>query len=184
MQEGGIVFSLLLPTDENTPKTVHPTMRSLHYPTPCPFASFSLQHLGFLAARTNGFRKAKFLDRVTYFLVIVTLVHAHALWFLFGWFWTVNHNALDGFTYQFHVIAIGPFDSEADGHTIPFGQQAAFRPFFPRSVGFAPVSSPPRGALVIAPSILNQSQSMPFNSSKRSTPTFQSFKNTPASTHS
>src|ERR687888_422447 len=44
--------------------------------------------------------------------------------------------------------------------------------------------SPPRGAFVIAPSIEQKLQSMPFNSSYRSRHLFQSFLNTPASFHS
>ena len=39
-------------------------------------------------------------------------------------------------------------------------EDAAWSLFFPRSVGFGPVASPPSGALVIAPSMLCHSQSM------------------------
>src|SRR5262249_38184691 len=57
-------------------------------------------------------------------------------------------------------------------------------PNLPRSVGFRPVRSPPRGALVIAPSIAVHPQSSPFNSSYSPSPRAQRLTKTPAAVHS
>jgi hypothetical protein len=56
-----------------------------------------------------------------------------------------------------------------------------FVPDFARSVGFFPVDSPPRGALVIAPSTLCQRQSRPTKSSYNSRAICQSLAKRPIS---
>src|SRR5262245_52996172 len=56
-------------------------------------------------------------------------------------------------------------------------------PSFPRSVGFWPTFFPPRGALVMAPSIASHAQSIPFKASSATRPLFQSARQTPAAVH-
>src|SRR2546423_14784431 len=56
-------------------------------------------------------------------------------------------------------------------------------PLLPRSVGLGPVFSPPKGALVIAPSIESHCQSIPQVPSKCSCHACHHLRETPACTH-
>ena len=60
-----------------------------------------------------------------------------------------------------------------------FGQQAPLDPVFTAIRGVGARLFPPNGALVIAPSILENDQSMPCSSSNCSTPACQSWKKHP-----
>jgi hypothetical protein len=53
----------------------------------------------------------------------------------------------------------------ASGMPLPSVNMLRFVPDLPRSVGFLPVASLPKGAFVITPSTACHSHSMPFNSS-------------------
>ena len=55
-------------------------------------------------------RKTKLFHRVSYFLIIISFIHAHALWMLIRGFGSIYHQILDGFTHHFHVVPIRSFD--------------------------------------------------------------------------
>jgi hypothetical protein len=84
---------------------------------------------------------------------------------------------------SFIAWQFAPSTARPMGPPCPSVRRLLLVPCLPRSVGCLPVSAPPSGAVVMAPSILNHSQSIPFHASKRSTSTCQRFKNTPAFTH-
>jgi len=70
------------------------------------------------------------------------------------------------------------------GIPLPSVIKLRLTPPLPRSVGLGPVFSPPKGALVIAPSTDSQLQSMPLSRSYSSKPSRQNASNTSASSHS
>ena len=52
-----------------------------------------------------------------------------------------------GRRYQFHVMTVGPGNSNADGNPLPSVSRERFTPSLPLSVGLGPVASPPKGGL-------------------------------------
>src|SRR5680860_397575 len=68
------------------------------------------------------------------------------------------------------VVAVGSGLGQADRHSGSFGKDRAFGPLLALSVGLGPVFSPPRGALVMAPSQERKLQSMPTSSSYSTRP--------------
>jgi hypothetical protein len=171
--------------NEQPTKAVHPGMRSFHHPPPCLETSLPLDRLSLFPAWTNVGRKAEFAQDGTHLLVVIPLRQTHPLRMLFAWLRTVNDDAFDSRSHQLHIVVIRSLNGEADRDAVPIGRAGCVSPrsclgrsdwgrFFP----------PPNGALVIAPSIESQSQSIPHSSSNCSMPACQSLRKTPACTHS
>ena len=67
-------------------------------------------------------------------------------------------------------MAVGAVVREPDRDARSLGEDRPFRPLLALSVGFGPVLGPPSGALVIAPSIASQDQSIPILASYSTSP--------------
>src|SRR5205085_378916 len=146
MKKGQIVLRLFVPTDEQAAKAVHPRMRPFHYPTPRFEARFSLDGFGLLSSWANMGGKAELTQDIAHLVVVVAFVQAHPLRLLLAWLGTVDDDAFDGRSHQFHIVAIGALNRQTDWQTVPLGEQAAFHPalapigrigagFFPRPTG-------------------------------------------------
>src|SRR5581483_8058276 len=66
---------------------------------------------------------------------------------------------------NFISLRLAPATTSARGKPRPSLNWLRFVPRLPRSVGLAPVATPPKGALVSTPSMLCHSQAIPSNSS-------------------
>src|SRR4051794_27704338 len=94
MNHGKIVGGLLAPPNQDSAKSVHPTMRTLDYPASRFSACLAHEILGLFAARTNMGCEAEFFHYGAHLIVIITLVHAHPLWFSGSRFWPLHRNTL------------------------------------------------------------------------------------------
>lgn len=65
-------------------------------------------------------------------------------------------------------MAVGAVVCEPDRDSRRLGVDRALRPFLALSVGFGPVCSPPKGALVIARPAASEAQSIPTRASSSS----------------
>jgi hypothetical protein len=70
--------------------------------------------------------KAEFVQDVAHLVVVIALRQAHALWLLLSWLGTLDHDALDGWPHQFHIMALRSLDRQAKRHPMPLGKPAAF----------------------------------------------------------
>lgn len=147
MQHGKVSRWLLFPTDENTPKTVHPTVRSLDNPTPRFVARLLLEGLGFFATRANVRREAELNKDGAHFIVVVALVQAHALRLLRCWLRTGNRDAFNRFAQQLEVVLVGSCGHNADGNARAFTEQAALGAAFAPVGGVLACAFPPQAAL-------------------------------------
>src|SRR5207244_7652539 len=93
--------------------------------------------------------------------VVVALVEAESLRPLPGWLGSLDRNALDRFASELEVVQVRARRRDPDRDALALGEERSLRPFLALSVGFGPVSSPPRGALPRAPSIASHSHSIP-----------------------
>lgn len=160
MEHRQIGFGQLLPTDKDSTESVHPAVGSFDHPTTCPEARFGSEALSFFPASSDVGREAKFFSQLANFGEVVALVHADPA--------TIHGDRpgdLDGFyglPDQFEVIAVGTVNDHSNGNSLCFGQEATFDTLL------APVRristrffDPDKGALLIAPSIDSQLQSIP-----------------------
>jgi hypothetical protein len=81
---------------------------------------------------------------------------------------------------SFMSCRLAPSTATPKGTPRPSVSKLRLTPCLARSVGFGPVSSPPKGALVIAPSSACQVHSMPFSSSYLYNPAHHRRSNTPS----
>lgn len=79
MQKGDVVLRVLLPTDEDAPKAVHPGMSTLNYPAAGALAGFDLDGFGFFTPGADMGGKAKLAEGITDFLKVVCFIQTHAL---------------------------------------------------------------------------------------------------------
>jgi hypothetical protein len=146
MEKGQIVLRLFVPTDEQATKAVHPRMCPLHDPPPRFEARFSLDGFGLLSSWANMGGKAELMQEIAHLVVVVALRQAHPLRLLLAWLGTVDDDAFDGRTHEFHIVAIGALNRQTDWQSVPLGEQAAFHPalapiggigasFFPHPTG-------------------------------------------------
>jgi len=184
MEKSQVILWLFIPTNKESAKAIHPRMRPFHHASACFEPRLPLDRLGFFPAWANVSRKAEFAQDVTHLLVVVAVVETHPLRLRLGRLRTLDDDALDGRVDQLHVMTVRSLNRQADWDSMPLREQAAFHAALAAVGGIGAGFSPPRGALVIAPSIASQSQSIPHNSSNRSTPACHSLRNTPAATHS
>ena len=126
VQEGNIGFRLLIPTDQNATKTVHPTMRSFHHPASSAFSSFFLDRFRFFTPTSDVRRKSKFFQNVSHFVIIVAFVQTHILLFLAGRFRLFYHNVFKRVSHHFHVMTISACHGQSNRHAMPLRQYAPF----------------------------------------------------------
>jgi len=85
-------------------------MGSFHDPPAGTLPCFGPEFFGFFSAGANMRRETKFAERIAHFLVIIAFIQTHALRLFSSRLGTVNHHALNRFSHQFHVVAMGSFN--------------------------------------------------------------------------
>src|SRR5215469_1261983 len=148
MQQGDVVLGLLAPTYEDAAKAVHPTVGSLHHPTPRLLPGPTLEGPGLFAARADVGREPELLHDLPYFVEVIAFVQTQPLRFLDAGLGPVGvgRYALQGGAGQFHVVAVGPVHGHADGDALGLDQQAALDALLGPIRGVLARLFPPRGA--------------------------------------
>ena len=80
-------------------------MTPFHHPAPRFEAGFSLDGFGFFSSWANMGRKAELAQDVADFVVVIPFVQTHPLRVVLGRLWTLDDDALDRRTQQFHIVA-------------------------------------------------------------------------------
>jgi hypothetical protein len=94
MQQGEIVFTLLLPPDEQPSKAVHPGVRAFHHPAAGSVAGNLVLGLPFFTTVPNMSRIAPGFQGVPHGLIVVPLVQTQVLRLPCRRFWTLDHEGL------------------------------------------------------------------------------------------
>jgi hypothetical protein len=97
--------------------------------------------------------------------VVIALVSTQVLGCLRKRFWSLHHYYFPSIGQQLHVMAVGPSNYHGQRDALTFGQQAPLSALLATVRGIGPSLLPPKGALVIAPSMLCQVHSKPTRSS-------------------
>ena len=153
MNKSKIVLRFLLPTYQNTPEAIHPTVCSLRHPTARFEADLMLDRLSFFTAGANVGSIGKFLDQSSYLARIISFVQTHPLWLLLCRLWASNRDTLKRRLDHFAVMSIRPGNRHANRYSVGFRQQTSFNTlfgtirgigagFFPRQVGLLPWPHP------------------------------------------
>lgn len=165
-----MVLVFLGPADEDAAVAVQPGVGGLDDPPPgSPPRSADL--LGdLLAAGTDVRREVIAGNQAAGLGVVIGPVQTDTLRRLGRRLGTLDWDRVQRALQQLVIVAVRTLVVEPDRDARALREDRAFRPFLARSVGFAPVLGPPRGALVIAPSAASHAQSMPTVSSYSNSP--------------
>ena len=166
MQKSDVVLGVLVPTHQDAPETVQPTVGAFHHPASGFEPSLPFDGLCLFASTADVGGEAELLQGAAHFSEVVTLVQAQPLGMLWAGRRSWHRQAVHRNPHQLHVVAVGPIHCQSHRNALGFSQQAALDAPLASvggvGAGFPP---PPRGDLVMAPSILSQLQSNPFSSS-------------------
>jgi len=159
------MLGLFLSAYQHAAKPIEPMMTAFDDPAPCALAGFVYDLPGFLAVTANV------LVKPTSRMVVRTSSSSAPLSrpmpcgrSSVGAGRSTTMLAIVART-SFMSWRLAPAIAATMGTPCPSVSTDRLTPAFPQSVGLGPVVFPPSGALVIAPSMLSQSQSMPFDSS-------------------
>lgn len=123
MHLSGKVYAFLRPADQDVPEAVHPRVRSLNNPSPCPEASARLNLLRLLCTRPYVGNKVEPLQKNTHFVVVVALVKTHTLRFSYGGTWSVYGNTLDRFLCYLEIVLVSACYSASYRYAASVGQK-------------------------------------------------------------
>jgi hypothetical protein len=151
MQKRHIVPHVLVPTDQHTPEAIHPAVRALHNPPPCPEPGFLLQGVGLFPLRSDMGGESDLGEQSTDVRIVIAFVQAHPLRRVWGRLRPLDGNALDGLPCQLEVMAVGALHCEADRHAAAVGEYTALGAGFATVGGVLAHLFPPQAGLWSSP---------------------------------
>src|SRR5512143_4110792 len=171
MQKGQVVLGFLIPAHQNAAEAIQPAVTALYHPPTRFLAGLARHRLSFHTTRANVSREAKLLQDGADLIVIIALVQAQALRLFCRWFRPLDQHALECCPHQLHIVAVRSRYHHPDRDSLSLRHETTFDTLLAAIRRIGPrLFPPPRGALFMAPSILNHDQSLPCNSANRSTP--------------
>lgn len=126
MQHRDVGVGSLLPPDEDSPKAIHPAVRSFDDPAARFVAGGALDLALRLTAAGNVSGEAELVDERVDLGVVVALVETQALRTMLRGSWTSKRDALESLTRELEVDTVRAVDRQPDGDARRFGQQAPF----------------------------------------------------------
>jgi hypothetical protein len=161
VEHGEVGVGAFLPAGEDAAEAVEPGVGAFDDPAARPEAGLALQRLCLLAAPADVRGEAELRRELVDLGEVVALVEADTLWPLPGRRRSLDRDRLDCLAGELEVVQVRARSRDRERDALTLGEERSFRPFFARSVGFGPVSSPPKGALPSAPSSASHSHSIP-----------------------
>jgi hypothetical protein len=154
-----------LPAGEDAAEAVEPGVGALDDPAAGAEAGLAFECLCFFAAAADVRRERELGGEVADLLVVVGGVEAEPLRRLRGRLGPFDRDALERGAGELVVVQVCARRADPERDALTLREERSFRPFLARSVGFGPVSCPPKGAFPSAPSSASHSHSIPCRSS-------------------
>src|SRR5260370_26049993 len=145
MEHSDIVLGLLGPPDEDSTKSVHPTMSAFHLPSPRFPMCLTLHLVRLFSFWRNMCREGKFLGEFLDLIVGIAFIETQILLFVRAGRGSFDWNALQGFFDHFHVGTVGPVHGHTQRDAVALDQQAAFGALLGAIGGVFACLFPPRG---------------------------------------
>ena len=124
MKKGDVVLGGLVPTNQDAPETVQPTMSAFHHPAPGFESSLPFDGLSLLASAADVGGEAELVQGAAHLGEIVAFVQAHPLGLLWAGRRTVCQHVVHRGPHQLDVVAVGPVHCQTYRNALGFGQQA------------------------------------------------------------
>ena len=165
MQHREVGVGAFLPAGEDAAEAVEPGVRTLDDPAARTETGLALDRRCFLATAADVGDERELLAELAHLAVVVAAVEAEPLRPLGCRPRSLDRDRLDRDAAELEVVQVRARSRDPERDALALGEERSFRPFLALSVGFGPVSAPPKGALPSAPSIASHSHSIPCLSS-------------------
>lgn len=165
-----MVLVLLGPADGDRAVAVQPRVGCLNDPTPGALGRVADLVSDLLPAGADMRLQAPRDRELPDLVIVVAAVQAQPLELLVARDRARDRSRLKRLLQELHVVAIGALMREPDRDARSLGKDRALRPLLALPMGFGPVLGPPRVALVIAPAVAKNDQSIPTTSSYSKSP--------------
>ena len=146
MKHSHIVLSFLIPSNQNAPEAIEPTMCALDYPATSFGTCFGLE-LRLLTPMANRGSELEFLSQFSNLGIVIALIQTQALRVLGRRAGPVHVNILQGLACQLAVVTVGFGDGHGQRDALRIGEQAAlgaaFGPICRVWPGFFPLPREP-----------------------------------------
>ena len=161
MKHREVGVGAFLPAGEDAAEAVEPGVGALDDPASCTEAGLAFDCLRLLAAAADMRREAELVGELVDLGIVVAAVEAERLWRVRCRRRSLDRDRVERGAAELDVVQVRARWRDPDRDALTLGEERSLRPFLALSVGFGPVSSPPKGALPSAPSIANHSHSIP-----------------------
>ena len=161
MEHREVGVGAFLPAGEDATEAVEPGVGAFDDPAAGSEAGLMFERPGLLAAAADVGGETELFEQLADLAVVVAAVEAEPLWRVECRRGPRDRDRLERGAGQLEVVAVRAGREDPDRDARALGEERSFRPFLALSVGFGPVSSPPRGALPSAPSSASHSHSIP-----------------------
>src|SRR4029453_4615159 len=151
MQKRQIVAHVLVPADQQSSETVHPTMGPLHHPPASFVAGCMRDRLSFLTPCPDVSGEPKRGQQLAHFIDVIAFVQTHPLWLLGSGRRPLDRDTDDGLLDHLEVIAVRALNGEADRHAAAVGEDTPFGADLPAVGRILAHLFPPRGGLWSSP---------------------------------
>ena len=165
MQHGEVGVGAFLPAGEDAAEAVEPGVGAFDDPAASAEAGLAFDGLRFFAAAADVGGERELLGEFPDLLVVVGGVEAEPLRDLGRRLGPLDRDALERVARELVVVQVRARWRDPKRDALTLGEERSLRPFLALSVGFGPVSSPPKGAFPSAPSSASHSHSIPCLSS-------------------
>lgn len=156
---------LLLEAHQELAEAIQPGMGHFDDPAARPIARDDPLGLRLFSPRSNVRDIATGRHCLPCHGIIIALICTQMLRGRGGRLWALDHDGIQRVCEQLHIGAIGARHHHGNGKAVPFSQQTALGAPLATVRGIGAGRRPPKGALVMAPSILCQVHSRPWRSS-------------------
>jgi hypothetical protein len=161
VEHGEVGVGAFLPAGEDAAEAVEPGVGPLDDPAAGAEASLAFDRMRLFAAASDVAGEAELGGELEYLGVVVAAVEAETLRRVGCGIGPLDRDRRERGAGELEVVQVRARRRDPDRDALALAEEAPLRPFLALSVGFAPVSSPPNGALPSAPSIASHSHSIP-----------------------
>ena len=161
MEHREVGLGAFLPAGEDAAEAVEPGVGALDDPAAGAEAGLAFDRVCFFATAADVGGEGELLGQLADLAVVVAAVEAEVVRLCRRWLGSLDRDRFERRTCQLEVVQVRARWRDPERDALTLGEKRSFRPFLALSVGFGPVSSPPKGALPSAPSITSHSHSIP-----------------------
>ena len=122
MKESEVIGGFFLPSDEESPKPIHPTVRPFNHPAARLEIRLLLDRLSFFPPSPNMSRESELLQQLSHFAIVIAFIQTEALGLLGRRLRSSEGNCFERFSRQLKVVGVRPGRDNGEGEAVSLDQ--------------------------------------------------------------